>query len=163
MILVLSFVLGAGLSFCSPAYSSDTSIEFCLLERLRSLRENPNGPQAREDLFALGEYYYQQNSYSAAAQYFSQYNPKDLKSSGDLIAVAYLTLCYLKENDPARSSLWRKKMEEAAFSKPYFSLKTGSRLWSWESPLKNQFECREGADRVEIFQNGKTFYALDVS
>lgn len=141
----------------------DAAGDFKFLELQRELRENPNGPRVRENLFAIGEYYFQENNPKLAADYFRRFGPSELKKTEDLVAKAYLTSCATKIGDTASAAILRKELEEALSAHSFFVSFNNTRFWSWKSPLNNRFDFHETVDHLEISLNGRLFYTINLS
>lgn len=143
--------------------ASDSSHDFKFLELQRDLRDNPNGPRVREDLFAIGEYYFQENNPKLAAEYFRRFGPSELKKTEDLVAKAYLTCCAAKTGDSVSAALLKKELEEALSSNSFFVSFNNKHFWSWNSPLGNHYDFHESVDHLEISRNGSPFYTISLS
>ena len=153
--------------FPLPAPASEAvfsaSQDFKFLELQRDLRENPKGPSARQDLFAMGEYYFQENIPSQAADYFGQLKPSKLKKTEDLLAIVYLARCADRIGNASSVAALKKELEEALSSNFFFAAFDNQKAWSWKSPLGNRFDFSERVDRLEIFCNGNPFYVIDLA
>lgn len=165
---LISFVgvLTITIVFSLPSKAEETldaDHDFKFMEIQRDLHENPNGPQAREELFAIGEYYFQEQNPSLAADYFKRFGPSELKKTEDLIATAYLAQCAKLTGDTGSEGVFKEKMEEMLSSQSYFVSFNNKRVWSWRSPLGNRFDFRELVDRMEILINDNLFYTISLS
>ncbi len=141
----------------------DAAHDFKFLELQRDLRENPNGPHAREDLFAIGEYYFQENNHNLASEYFRRFSPSKLNQPEDIIVTAYMVRCADFMGDASTSDKLKRELEDMLSSHSYFASFNNDHSWSWKSPLGNRFDFRELVDRMEITLNGHLFYTINLS
>ncbi len=155
--LLVTFPVTEALSFSA----SDADFQF--MELRRQLREHPEDPKAGQYLFAIGEYYFNQQNLFHAAEYFRKLQPKPSQSDGDFLATIYLLRCALMAKDFQTASGLEKELRDTLSSHPYFSAFRKSRARSWTSPFGNRFDFEEAVDQLEIKLNGKSFYILRLS
>lgn len=159
---VITVVILLG-SSASAEDAFDATHDFKFMELQRDLRENPKGPRARENLFAIGEYYFQENNLKLATEYFRKFAPIKSNNAEDLIATAYLARCADLAGDTEVTAELKKELEESLSSHSFFSSFNNNHVWSWRSPLGNRFDFREHVDRMEISINDKPFYTINLS
>ena len=163
----LSICLVVLLTRPSHALASETissgQPDFKFLEAQRGLREDPNGPHARENLFAMGEYYFQENILPGAVDCFRRFMPRVMTKTEDLIASAYLVRCFSLTGNTQAALALKLELEEALSSRFFFASFHDHRDWSWLSPLGNRFNLSESIDRLDITLNDNPFYAIDLS
>jgi hypothetical protein len=155
-----------GFSLSAPASEEawDARTDFKFLELQRELREDPHGPRAHADMFAIAEYYFHENDLESAAGFFRRLDlSSDFQDPETLVATAYLARCASLAGDTGTAAALEKKLQEALSSKNFFASFDEKNVLSWTSPLGNRFDFRELVDRLEISINGSPFYTINLS
>ena len=153
--LVFSFSPAQNLAF---AWTADEDFKF--MELQQKLRKNPDGPQARNNVFAVAEYYFKQKSYFAAAKYFRRFlnlSPDNLQA---VLAQAYLVRCAELSKDSGEIDTLKNQLRELFAKRSFVASFKDYRMHSWRSASGNLFKISEWVDRMEISMNETPFYTL---
>lgn len=145
------------------ANASDADLDFKFLELRRQWREDPNGPQSRHYLFAMGEYYFGAGMPSEAVEYFRAIDPEPSRSTEELLATVYLLRCAQASRDVKAAGELKIQLQEALSSKGFFEVFHTERGEVWQSLLGNRYDFTEEVDRLEIRLNDKPFYTINIS
>lgn len=139
-----------------PATVSDHAF----LELRSQLLAHPEGPQSRRILFALGEYFFQQNLPEMAAGYFARLNPEPSRGPQDLLAAVYLARAARQTHNESSAAHLEDVLKQTLASKSFFTSSSEARTQQWRSALGSRYELRESVDTWEIFLNGRPFYTI---
>ncbi|MFH1857947.1 MAG: hypothetical protein ABH845_03480 [Candidatus Omnitrophota bacterium] len=141
-------------------YVAEGELDFAFMEYRALLQEKPNSEGALEATFAIGEYYFKQRNGREAKEAFEQYLAQAEEEIPRLLADVYLLQCFRLLGELSAFQTLEFQLKEMLSSKKLFLAFENERVQTWSSPLGNHFELREFVDRLEITQDGKSFYAI---
>jgi hypothetical protein len=160
---MLFILLSAGAGV-TPLFASETvPNHFRYMELERQLSETPGGPEARPNLFGVGEYFYAIGQKAAAAAYFKKMVPSPEEGPMDLVATVYLLLCARASGDHAAAAEFEESLKEALSSRRFIGIFKDSRSQTWRSPMENRYDLREEVDRLEVRVNGQALHTVELS
>lgn len=135
--------------------------DFAFLAFRAIIRDFPETRYAQESQFAIGEYFYEQNSYYEAIRNFADYIKKYPPSNATIFAKAYLMKIMQQIHSPTKKEKELiDKIKMDFFSKPLFLLFSEFKEISYKSPFQNKFTIRYYIDMIEVIKNDKIFLKI---
>lgn len=133
------------------------NIDFAFIKLNSYLRENPDSPNAPQIKFAIIEYYFQTNNYSAAIDELTKYINGYPAENNTVFAqtLLYKILSENKEDSPLL-----EKLKEAFFSKSIFLTFSDSKIKSYTSIFGNKYKVVDYVDRIEVFKNKELLFEI---
>ncbi len=142
-------------------YGKEGQLDFAFLELRDLLREHPEGPHVLEVEFAIGEYYFlQRNLLEAKRAFLDCLSKIQFDSIPRLLCQIYLLKCEEKGTSSEMSHRLLAQLKQELSSKKFFKAFDEKQTRSWESALGTLYTLNEFVNRLEILQNGQTFYTV---
>lgn len=153
---------GGGIQYDKARYAvKHKRYDIALMEFRSVVKDFPNTAYARESVFAMGEYYYDNKAYYDAIGVFSDYLKNYPNSNGAVFARAYLLKIMEGIQRPVEED---KKaiddMKKAFFSKPVLLLFSNYKERSYKTAFRNKLKIRYYLDAIEIYRNGQLFVKI---
>jgi len=163
VIILLAFTSLSCLGDRSSSYYEATedikskNIDFAYIKLNNYLKENPNAPNAPAIKFAIIEYNFQTNNYSAAIDELAEYIIGYPAENNTVFAQALL---YKILSEHKADSPLLEKLKESFFSKSIFLTFSDSKIKSYTSIFGNKYKIVDYIDKIEVFKNKELLFEI---
>ena len=128
--------------------------EFAFLQLHSLVNTYPGSKLLENSLFAIGEYHFQSNNFSGAADSFSALLEEFPDSKSTVFALAYLLIIAQKRESAELASNLEKSI--ATFHKLSLVFRN-SKEFVYKSAFRNKYKAVYYIDKVEFYKNGEIF------
>jgi len=144
-------------------YGREGKFDFAFMELRDLLRRYPEGPHVPQVEFGLAEYFFLQSNFAEARKAFSNCLSKiGEESTPRVLSQIYLLLCLEKTDRVPAAKTLLGQLKQKFSSQSFFIAFDDKRTHTWQSPLGIVYTLHEFVDRLEIYQNEKLFYTLNL-
>ncbi len=160
-----SFSETADLYRAGVAAFEDGQTYFAIMHLRRVIEEAPESPYAPQSMFALGEYYFDNNDYFNAIKLLSSYIHQHPKDKGVVFAkvLIYKMITTFKAESALneQEEALMKEIRKELFSQPLFLVFYDKKFpRSYRSLFHHAYLVYDYVDRIKVFRDDKLFLEL---